>query len=44
MLYSEKKFKHLRVTKHTHDPMDDAKGNAEAMLSMIAQHDLKIKH
>lgn len=38
-----KNFKHLRVTKHTHDPLDDAKGNAEAMLSMIEQHDLKIK-
>lgn len=38
-----KNFKHLRVTNHTHDPIDDAKGNAEAMLSMIAQHELKIK-
>jgi len=27
-------FKHLRKTKHTHDPVDDARGNAEAMLSM----------
>lgn len=27
-------FKHLRRTKHTHDPVDDARGNAEAMLSM----------
>jgi hypothetical protein len=25
-------FKHLRVTKHTHHPVDDAKGNAEAFL------------
>jgi hypothetical protein len=25
-------FKHLRKTKHTHDPLDDARGNAEAML------------
>ncbi len=38
-----KSFKHLRVTKHTHDPLDDAKGNAEAMLAMIKQHDLKIE-
>ena len=38
-----KSFKHLRVTKHTHDPLDDAKGNAEAMLTMIEQHGLKIK-
>lgn len=29
-----KNFKHLRKTKHTHHPVDDAKGNAEAMLAM----------
>lgn len=28
-------FKHLRKTKHTHHPVDDAKGNAEALQSMI---------
>lgn len=28
------KWKHLRVTKHTHHPVDDAKGNAEALLKM----------
>ena len=28
-------FKHLRKTKHTHNPVDDAKGNAEALQSMI---------
>jgi hypothetical protein len=27
-------FKHLRRTKHTHDPVDDARGNAEAMLQL----------
>jgi hypothetical protein len=27
-------FKHLRRTKHTHDPVDDARGNAEALLRM----------
>lgn len=27
-------FKHLRKTKHSHHPVDDAKGNAEAMLTM----------
>jgi hypothetical protein len=26
-------WKHLRKTKHTHHPVDDAKGNAEALLS-----------
>ena len=27
-------FKHLRQTRHTHDPVDDARGNAEALLHM----------
>jgi hypothetical protein len=27
-------FKHLRRTKHTHHPVDDARGNAEALLQM----------
>ena len=27
-------FKHLRKTKHTHNPVDDAIGNAEALLQM----------
>jgi hypothetical protein len=29
-----KSFKHLRRTKHTHHPVDDARGNAEALLAM----------
>jgi hypothetical protein len=33
-LYST--FKHLRDTKHTHHPVDDAKGNAEALMKMFA--------
>lgn len=28
------KWKHLRETKHTHNPVDDAKGNAEVILQM----------
>lgn len=28
------KWKHLRKTSHTHFPVDDAKGNAEALLKM----------
>lgn len=36
-------FKHLRETRHTHHPVDDAKGNAEAMLHMGRQLGLKIK-
>lgn len=38
-----KNFKHLRRTRHTHHPVDDAKGNAEAMLAMIKEFNLKIK-
>jgi hypothetical protein len=34
-LYST--FKHLRDTKHTHHPVDDAKGNAEALLKMLSR-------
>jgi hypothetical protein len=29
-----KTFKHLRRTKHTHHPVEDARGNAEALLAM----------
>lgn len=34
-------FKHLRRTKHDHDPVNDAKGNAEALLHMISEMNLK---
>ena len=37
-----KNFKHLRKTKHTHNPVDDARGNAEALLEMIQQYHLKV--
>lgn len=36
-------FKHLRKTKHTHHPVDDAKGNAEALLTMKKELGLKVK-
>ena len=36
-------FKHLRKTKHTHHPVDDARGNAEAMLTMAHDMGLKIR-
>jgi hypothetical protein len=35
-------FKHLRRTEHTHNPLDDARGNAEALLAM-KELGLKIK-
>ena len=31
---TKKNFKHLLRSKHTHNPLDDARGNAEAMLYM----------
>lgn len=36
-------FKHLRKTEHTHHPVDDAKGNAEALLLFKTEYGLKIK-
>ena len=35
-------FKHLRKTPHTHHPVDDAKGNAEALLALKEQLGVKI--
>ncbi len=35
-------FKHLRKTQHTHHPVDDARGNAEALLAMKDQLGLKV--
>lgn len=35
-------FKHLRQTQHTHNPVDDAMGNAEALLHMKTEMGLKI--
>lgn len=37
-----KNFKHLRKTKHTHHPVDDARGNAEAFLRIKEEYSLKI--
>lgn len=37
-----KNFKHLRKTKHTHNPVDDARGNAEALLELAREFNLKI--
>jgi DNA polymerase III epsilon subunit-like protein len=38
-----KTFKHLRKTAHTHNPVDDAIGNAEALLTLKKEFGLKIK-
>jgi hypothetical protein len=37
-----KNFKHLRKTKHTHNPVDDARGNAEALIYLKNEMGLKI--
>jgi hypothetical protein len=36
-------FKHLRKSSHTHYPVDDAKGNSEALLAIKDTFDLKIR-
>jgi hypothetical protein len=35
-------FKHLRQTKHDHNPLNDAIGNAEALLHMIKKMGLTV--
>lgn len=34
-------FRHLKTTPHTHNPVDDAKGNAEALLKMFDMNKTK---
>lgn len=36
-------FKHLRRTPHTHHPVDDARGNAEALLAIKQEFGLKVR-
>lgn len=40
---TSKNFKHLRRTQHTHHPVDDARGNAEAFLTLLAQYGVKVR-
>jgi hypothetical protein len=35
-------WKKLRKTPHTHNPVDDAKGNAEALVAIAKQHGLRL--
>jgi hypothetical protein len=35
--YARQDWKNLRQTKHTHNPVDDAKGNVEALVQLFAQ-------
>lgn len=39
-----KSFKHLRKSVHTHHPVDDARGNAEALLTMKNKMGLKLEN
>ena len=41
--YTFTNFKHLRFNRHSHNPVDDARGNAEALLRMKNELGLKIK-
>jgi hypothetical protein len=34
-------FKHLRKTQHDHNPVNDAKGNAEALLRLFEEYDIE---
>ena len=36
-----KNFKHLRKTRHSHHPVDDAKGNAEAFLTLLKTYHVR---
>lgn len=38
-----KSFKHLRKTKHTHHPVDDALGNAEALITMVDKYGFNVE-
>ena len=40
---TKQNFKHLRRSKHTHNPVDDARGNAEALLHLRDALGLKIE-
>lgn len=41
-MYAASKWKSLRKTVHTHDPVDDAKGNAEALLAISKEFNLRL--
>ncbi len=38
-----KNFKHLRKTKHDHDPVNDAMGNAEALIHMVDKMEMGLR-
>jgi len=40
--FASSKWKKLRRTKHTHHPVDDARGNVEALLALARAHGLRL--
>lgn len=40
--YAQSRWKRLCKTRHTHHPVDDAKGNVEALLSFSQKHGFKL--
>lgn len=42
--FAASKWKAMRKTNHTHNPVDDARGNAEAFVEMVRQHNIKITY
>jgi len=41
-MWAASAWKKLRKTAHTHNPVDDAKGNAEALLTFAREHNLRL--
>jgi len=41
-MFASSAWKNLRRTPHTHNPVDDAKGNAEALVAFSRQHGLRL--
>ena len=39
---STSRWKRLRVTEHTHDPVDDAMGNAEALRTLLTENNQRL--
>lgn len=42
--FAASKWKSMRKTAHTHHPVDDARGNAEALVQMLKEHNVKVPY
>jgi len=40
--FATSQWKSLRKTRHSHHPVDDARGNAEALLALLRKHDVAL--